>query len=88
MLLINNPSPKNVGTWLLHSGQLDAQTDGMVTTYNVRNCRPMLTLPTSIIPIRRTVRTYFIAAVDIDWDYLPRNKIHPMTRTDIRETDT
>lgn len=76
-----------LGTWLLHGGQLDAQTDGMVTTYNVFPCN-IPPPPISIQPIKRVIRRYFIAAVDVEWDYLPRNKMHPMTLTDIRDKES
>jgi len=75
-----------LGKWLLHSGQLGAQNDGMVTTYNVGTCRrPQITF----VPFkeRYTVRRMYIAAVEVDWEYAPR-KLNTMTLTDLRNPDT
>ncbi|XP_063431699.1 ferroxidase HEPHL1-like [Mytilus trossulus] len=84
--------PDNPGDWLLHAGQLGSQIDGMITKYSVYTCyRPMsvsrsLSVPVSVL--RKTmIRKYYIAAVDVIWDYAPR-KINIVTMGDLRDPNT
>ncbi|VDI36537.1 Hypothetical predicted protein [Mytilus galloprovincialis] len=84
--------PDNPGKWLLHAGQLESQTDGMVARYNVYTCnRPLsvsrpLSVPVSVFE-KTVIRRYYIAAVDVIWDYAPR-KINIVTMGDLRDPNT
>ncbi|XP_063431759.1 hephaestin-like [Mytilus trossulus] len=79
-------APDNPGNWLIHAGQLQSQTDGMVTRYNVDTCNRPLFVPVPGFK-KITVRRYYIAAVDVIWDYAPR-KINIVTMGDLRDPNT
>ena len=60
--------------------------EGMVTKYNVYSCNGYLT-PSIYNKKHRPVRRMYIAAVDIDWDFVPR-KLNTVTMTDLKDPKT
>ncbi|CAC5377477.1 HEPH [Mytilus coruscus] len=79
-------TPDNLGNWLIHAGQLESQTDGMVTRYNVETCNRPLFLSVPVFK-KTVIRTIYIAAVDVIWDYAPR-KLNIVTMGDLRDPNT
>ena len=77
------------GVWLLYDGQLGFQTDGMVANYIVRSCKKKKYPKNSYKKKNRRVIKLYIAAVEIDWDYIyiPR-KLNTVTMTSLNDPST
>ncbi|XP_052768195.1 ferroxidase HEPHL1-like [Mya arenaria] len=70
------------GRHLLRTGQLGYESEGMFAFYNAHVCSPaspkIVPQPKLVPKANGITRRYFIAAVEVDWDYAPV-KIHPLT---------
>ena len=63
-------TPDNLGEWAIVCRTNDHYSAGMLAKYTVKTCGK----PTSKKKLTGMVRRYYIAAVELEWDYAPSGK--------------